>query len=616
MGEIYDQFLKDLDAWKTRYAGNPKAELNYLLLLALEREAIVAVAYRDDLLVKRIAAMPVKPEIQELLRHALIWAWKDEEMHAIYIRGEIFKRGNLALRARALTRQMIGLTGGWAGSVKQHLTWRSAPLSTIAASIFTWFGIITKQVPPEVVQYLRNGSFKEFCLFNIDAEKTAWLSYERLAEVLDNLPDVPSAISDDFRHIQDDELRHTQLFEILADAFQPDDHLIAGETVETLSKKIGAIGDVFLPPTLRHGIADNSTGKGGTVQVQQAAADADKITAFRRLLDESPLRVLVQQKAVSLGKPVEALKVVIKPDFMMGYHRRDLSPIVDPDFVNELARYLHETGCRDIAVVETCNLYDQFFQHRSVQEVADYFNFTSPYYRIVDLSAEQMPYKYFRGLAQYSVGRSWAEADLRISFGKLASHPTDMVDLTLNNLEGIGARVDEFVFTERKAHRDTAIMMLLNDFPVHFSLLDAYTAPDGVVGVMAAPKPKQVRRFYAGTDPLSVDVVASRHMGISSPYRANMLRTACYWFGDPSPEIEVVGVDEPIQGWRSVYHSEWSTFLSLLAAPVYEFASGRGALFVAEMDQVQFPPIKRESLPLRLARKAVQILLGIHHWRN
>jgi hypothetical protein len=208
-----------------------------------------------------------------------------------------------------------------------------------------------------------------------------------------------------------------------------------------------------------------------------------------------------------------------------------------------------------------------------------------------------------------------ADADFRISFAKLASHPTDMVDLTISNLEGLGARIDEFIFTERQAHRDTAIMMLLNDFPVHFALIDAYIAPDGLLGIMGSPRPKTPHRFYVGCDPLALDIVAARHTGIDTPYHANILRTACYWFGDPSLHIEVDGLDQPIAQWRDPYHSEWSTLLSLLAAPVYEFASGRGALFVAEMDEQAFPSIKSPSFFLQIARKAIQILLNIHHWR-
>jgi len=612
VGEIYNQFVKDLARWQEKFEGKPKAEFLHLMLLALEREAIVAVAYRDDLLVRRIEAMPIPPAIQELIRHALIWAWKDEEMHAIYIRGVIFKRGNLYLRLRTLYRQMFGITGGWAGSVRQHLTWKSAPFAYAAASFFTWMGIITGQVPPDVQKYLQHGSFREFCQFNIDAEKTAWHSYSRLIEVFAMLGDIPLQVIEDFRRIQDDEERHTRIFEIMAAAIDEHDQLVAGETAETLSEKIGAIGDMFLPRRQRHEVAENSTGSGGSVYVREASPDENKTDAFRRVLDDSGLRDLLRQHAESVQKSLADLKIVIKPDFMMGYRHEDLSPITDPAFVGELARYCHEQGCRDIVVVETSNLYDKFYQHRSVHEVAAYFNFASPYYRIVDLSTEQIPYQYYRGLAQYSVGKTWAEADFRISFGKLASHPTDMVDLAISNLEGLGSRVDEFVFTERQAHRDTAIMMLLNDFPVHFTLLDGYHAPDGLLGVMGSPRPKLARRFYAGVDPLAVDIVAARHIGIRNPYRATMLCTACYWFADPSDQIEVIGTDAPIPGWRDPYYSQWSTFLSLLAAPIYEFASGRGALFVAQMDEAAFPPIKRESVLLRAARKGVQILLGIH----
>src|SRR2546430_10415229 len=38
------------------------------------------------------------------IEHALLWVWKDEEMHTIYIRGAIFKLGNWFLRDRKSTR--------------------------------------------------------------------------------------------------------------------------------------------------------------------------------------------------------------------------------------------------------------------------------------------------------------------------------------------------------------------------------------------------------------------------------------------------------------------------------------------------------------------------------
>lgn len=39
------------------------------------------------------------------------------------------------------------------------------------------------RVPKEVSRHLRYRSFRDFCLFNVDAEKTAWLCWKRLIEL-------------------------------------------------------------------------------------------------------------------------------------------------------------------------------------------------------------------------------------------------------------------------------------------------------------------------------------------------------------------------------------------------------------------------------------------------
>ena len=85
--------------------------------------------------------------------------------------------------------------------------------------------------------------------------------------------------------------------------------------------------------------------------------------------------------------------------------------------------------------------------------------------------------------------------------------------------------------------------------------------------------------------------------------------------GDPEGSIEIDGPDEPLPNWRSPYYSEISTMLSFLALPVYVLGSGRGALFVPEMDRVAFPPLRPESVPLRLGRYGIQRLLGLRHRR-
>jgi uncharacterized protein (DUF362 family) len=302
---------------------------------------------------------------------------------------------------------------------------------------------------------------------------------------------------------------------------------------------------------------------------------------------------------------------------MLGYARKDRSIITDAELLRELADFLRERACGKAVLVESANIYDQFFGNRSVAEVAAYFGMQETGLPIVDASSDQVPHTYFRGMAQNTISRSWKEADFRISFGKMRSHPIEMAYLTIGNLEWMGGRCDEFLFVERQAHRETALMMLLDGFPPDFALLDAYDeASDGLIGVMGCPRPQAPRRVYAGEDALSVDLVAARHMGVAAPEQTNILRAACHWFGDPRARVELIGTDENLKGWRGPYETEFSTLLSFVAYPVYVFGSGRGSLFVPEMDEQAFPPLQRVPFFHRVLRSTLRRLLGLHFPRT
>jgi hypothetical protein len=193
----------------------------------------------------------------------------------------------------------------------------------------------------------------------------------------------------------------------------------------------------------------------------------------------------------------------------------------------------------------------------------------------------------------------------------MRSHPVEQVYLTVGNVEWMGGRCDEFIFAERQAQRETAIMMLLDEFPPHFALLDAYeSAADGLVGVMGCPSPKRPLRFYAGSDSLAVDVVAARHMHMRDTRQSSILAAAYHWFGG-GDNIGVIGCDEPLRDWRHPYHNEISTMLSLLAIPVYVLGSGRGSMFLPAMDTSAFPRLRRESPTEWLGRRAMRLLLGL-----
>jgi uncharacterized protein (DUF362 family) len=616
VGAIYEEFELELAAWRRRDAGRPRREMIHLLLLALQREEIVAVGYRESMIARRLEAMPIGLQLRDLIQHALAWAWKDEEMHAIYLRGAILRLGSRSLKARAYLGQVAGAIAGWSSSVQQHVRWRQAPAARSLAAAVVAVGSLTGQVPRDVRRFLRYGRFRTFCQFNVDAELTARLCYDRMLELVPELPELPRALADDLRRVRDDEGRHAEIFTILAESLDEQDRLAPGVTPDDVGRRIGAVGEDFLPRRWRPTASSHPLGAGGSVWVQVGEPSDVKREQFRRLLDEAGLEGRLRDRERALGRPAGSLRVAIKPTFMLGYHRKDRSVVTDPDLLVELADRLHALGCADVAVVEAPNIYDRFYANRGVDEVARYLGLGSPSYRLVDLSTEQVPHTYRRGLAQGTVGRTWKEADFRISFAKMRSHPVELAYLSVGNVEWIGARCDEFLFPERQAERETAVMMLLDAFPPHFALVEGYdAAADGLVGVMGCPRPPAPRRLYAAPDALALDMVAARHMGVRDPRQSSLLRATCHWFGDPSARIEVLGVDEPLACWRGPYHNDLSALLSILALPVYVWGSGRGTLFVPEMDEAAFPPLKPEGRLLRLGRRAMQRLLGLRHPR-
>jgi uncharacterized protein (DUF362 family) len=592
---IYEEFEIELGRLRERFSGAPREELVCLFLLALEREEIVSVAYREQVISERLSRMDIGDDVRELIGHALLWAWKDEEMHAIYIRGAILRDGNLRLRTSAYVHQAAGAVGGWAASVRQHARWRDAPLARLLATMVTVAGTIAGKVPRQVGKGLDYGPFRAFCVANIDAERTAARCWSRIFELASTDDSLPASLLRDFQRIVDDELQHQRIFEIFAAALTDDDRLADAESAASLAAKIAVVGEAFLPRRMRPRGDSQPLGSGGTVFVRSGG---DTRRMLRELLGD------IQP---------QGRRVAIKPTFMLGYSTRDHSLITDPALVDELARALREGGAEDVAVIEGPNIYDHFYANRSVREVAEYLGYRSEHYRVVDASEEQEPHRYTRGLAQSTVARTWRDADLRISFPKMRSHPIELAYLSVANVEWLGGRCDQFLFCERQAQRYTAVMMLLDDFPPQLAIIDAGdSAADGLIGAMGCTHPPAPHRLYAGRDALAVDLAAARHMGVTQPHYGSILRAAEDWFG-AATEPKVDGIDTPIAGWRGPYDNEVWAFLSAMAYPVYVIGSARGSLFLPEMDEGAFPPLVPAGVLTRIGRAATRRLLGLHH---
>lgn len=589
-------------------------QIRSIHLLGLEREQIVAVAYREDAIRARLEALPIDDEARDVIRRALLWIWKEEQMHATFVRGVLLRTGGLFLRLRAFAQQAAGAIAGWSSSVLHHVRWRDAPLSRFWAHVFTLAGWAAGKVPRGVTRSLRHLTFREYCTFSVSAEATAAMCWHRVAALIGETE--ARAIAPLYRRMASDEDHHGAIFRLLLEALDERGRLADGWDAARLRAALARIGPFYV--AREHRAAPHPLGAGGAVHVvcdhprcDHAPRAEDPERALEVLLSELDLRAILEERARESGKELAALRVAIKPTFMRSYHRGDRTPATGPGLVRALARALRAHGCADVAVLESAQIYDWFYEHRDVGSVARYVGLEDPALRVVDVEADLAPHRFARGMTDEQVSATWRDADLRISFGKLSTHPVDRVYGGVSQLEALLPRSDENVFVDRRIHRGPATMALLGELPPHLALVDAHDdVADGIGGVIACERPRAPRRLYGGRDAVAVDVVLARHLGEEDPTVVPHLDAAMHWFDDPRPRTEVRGCDRPLADFRGAYHDELSATLGLLATPMYLLASGRGALFLPEMDEDAFPPKARASPPMRLAQRMVRWLLA------
>lgn len=579
-----------------------------LTLLALEREQIAAVAYSEDLVADRIQTLPVSEECRELVSRVVKWTHRDEALHSQYMRGVLLQSlpemsgwQRLLPTASIVSRQIVGSISGWVTAVSHHHSSEAWGLRSFVSRSAIALGRVAGRIPDGLQDELSYHGFRRFCLLNVALEKTAVLSYERTIELLSD----PDAI-DAFSRILADERRHARVFAVLADAFDDTDQLREGMTFEQLTERVGEISPWFLPARSR---ATNHTtfGRGSLVHVERGD-HGQLVQSFEAAVEAGGLEALVRSNPGP---------VAVRCHFMLGYHRDDLSNVVHPEAMEALARQLRSWGATDVALVETPMAYDRFFGNRSVAEVAEYFGFTSPLYRIVDVSEDARDVSFERGLVSTKVSATWADASLRVVLSKLRGDPEEIAHLSLASFCGIGTRTDDHLYTDKLVDHRTAALMVLDIAPPDFAIVDAWApVADGPLGVMGCHQPSDVRRFYAGADAFSVDAAVFADMGFPDPNASELVRQADQWFGAESRPVDVVGQPGPLEGFRAPHRNLWYRFISASAAPIYFHLSGRGRLFVPEMDTEAFPPIDDPGWFVRMVRWGSQQLFGLHPPRD
>ncbi len=618
----------EIEERRGRNPGRPDRELLEHVLVALQRERVVAVGFDTVRLGERMARTPLPAGARETIARAVGQIWLDENMHARYLIGLLDSQANLALQIDAMGQSMQGGMAGWVVSVQQLNQWSDAPGQRSLASLIEAAGRIAGKIPDEVKPNLAHKSLADYFRFNADAEWSAAISFGRMSELVVEVRamlergetpclDLPRGFDVELDRMRRDEQMHGNVFDAMALTLGEDDGLLPGKAVDDLVAAVAAVDGWLVPLELlgdrataaaAHGVG-NPVGRGGAVTIARGDGPSEKIATFLRTLDIADFAEHMERRADGSGKPREEVIVAIKPDLMMAYHKEDRSTFTEPFLVERLIDELYVMGFRDIRLCESQNLYGNHYQNRTVENVAHYVGYRPERYRIVDLSQELVPHAFTRGMGLYEIGKSWQDADIRISFAKMKTHVNAVGALTIRNIVTVVPQFGDHLFTGRLSDLQTVTMALLHDFPPHFGIIDAYeNAADGLMGFMADPTPKHPHLFVAGTDVICVDYAGLCLMGERDPTRALDIKAAMEWFGDPRAHGFVLGELTPIPDWDRASNGLTAP-LAAISLPIYTALSGQGSYFAADMDPEVFPAIDG-SKALAAVRGVLRSLLG------
>lgn len=287
-----------------------------------------------------------------------------------------------------------------------------------------------------------------------------------------------------------------------------------------------------------------------------------------RLLDEVILKSGflkdLEKKFAESGKSKADFLIALKPNLMMFTHKENPpATYTDPELIEHLIKRIRERGFRNLKLVESQNLYGNWYKNRDVKTVARAAGFSGDGYDIVDMTEEKIPYDYGCDsmLKKHFIGKTWKDADYRISFAKNKTHATNVYTLALKNIYGCTPMQDKALEYHALREWDKSALDILKHFPVDFGFVDAFWSADGILGWKGTKEPKHTKIIYGGKDLRAVDIVGGRMMGTNSE-ESSLTKLALNAFG--KVEIDLDSNLAP-----NYVHEGWS-FLNLELLPKIE----------------------------------------------
>jgi uncharacterized protein (DUF362 family) len=241
--------------------------------------------------------------------------------------------------------------------------------------------------------------------------------------------------------------------------------------------------------------------------------------------------------------------VVVKPNMMVFINPQAYqATVTDKDLVENLVDHIRELGFGDVCVCEAQNDVGRMLRNHNVKFVAEKIGYAPRgRYKIVDLTNESVPYRYVykdhKGKTRVwkdKVGKTWRDADFRITFAKCKTHEHDWMTLGVKNVYGCFPRADKVCrYHIRNEIFDVTARIMLN-FPVQFSFVDAWIGSDGFQGYKIA-RPRELKMLFGGNNAVAVDMEIFKRAGLDMRKSKILKRTVEQLYDGAYPDYTVKG---------------------------------------------------------------------------
>jgi len=275
----------------------------------------------------------------------------------------------------------------------------------------------------------------------------------------------------------------------------------------------------------------------------------DKFASFKELLKLTNFDDTLLLEFKKSHKNKKDFRIIIKPNMMVYVNPKDHEVVVtDKELVEYLVDHVISLGFSDISVCEARNDVGRMLQNHTVDFVSQQIGYEPKgRYKIVDLSLESLPFTFlYKGKKgnikkwKDKVGKSWKEADFRITFAKLKTHEHDWMTLAVKNVYGCFPPADKVAKYHIKSEVWIATSRLLRNFTVHFAFVDGWVASDGFQGYKI-PNPKPLKMLFGGQDAVAVDTEIFKRAGLK-PEKSKFLKATMEQLADGKlPGYEVKG---------------------------------------------------------------------------